>query len=79
MSGWLRRNQNQVLAGTASAKAVAFAMGQWPKLFRHLDYPRLTRENNYCEQAIRPFVIGRRNWLFPEALVGLLRAHCCTA
>ena len=49
---------------TALGKAIAFALGQWPKLIRYLDHSQLTPDNNSCEQASRPFVIGRRNWLF---------------
>ena len=64
MLGWLRQKQNQVPPSTAVGKAIAFALGQWPKLVRYLDHPQLTPDNNSCEQAIRPFVIGRKNWLF---------------
>ena len=64
MHGWLRKKQDQVPSSTALGKAIAFALGQWPKLIRYLDHPQLTPDNNTCEQAIRPFVIGRKNWLF---------------
>ena len=64
MYGWLRKKQNQVVPSSALGKAIAFALGQWPKLIRYLDHPLLTPDNNSCEQAIRPFVIGRKNWLF---------------
>ena len=63
MHSWLRQKQDQVLPGSALGKAIAFALGQWPKLIRYLDHPQLTPDNNSCEQAIRPFV-GRKNWLF---------------
>ena len=79
MYGWLRKKQNQVVPSSALGKAIAFALGQWPKLIRYLDHPLLTPDNNSCEQAIRPFVIGRKNWLFPAARAGRPRAHCCTA
>ncbi|GAB1433131.1 hypothetical protein MASR2M29_17560 [Spirochaetota bacterium] len=39
-------------------------LGQWPKLVKFLDYPELTPDNNLAENAIRPFVLGRKNWLF---------------
>ena len=64
MLGWLRQKQNQVPPSMAVGKAIAFALGQWPKLVRYLDHAQLTPDNNSCEQAIRPFVIGRKNWLF---------------
>ena len=61
---WLQDKRDQVLPGTALGKAVAFALGEWPKLIRYLDHPQLRPDNNVCEQAIRPFVVGRKNWLF---------------
>ena len=64
MHGWLRQKQNQLPPSMALGKAIAFALGQWPKLIRYLDHAQLTPDNNSCEQAIRPFVIGRKNWLF---------------
>ena len=61
---WLLRKHDQVLPGSALGKAVAFALSQWPKLIRYLEHAQLTPDNNACEQAIRPFVVGRKNWLF---------------
>ena len=43
---------------------MAFALGQWRKLIRYLEHAQLTPDNNACEQAIRPFVVGCKNWLF---------------
>ena len=37
---------------------------QWPKLLRYLDVAELTPDTNAVERAIRPFVLGRKNWLF---------------
>ena len=80
MHGWLRQKQPQVPPGTALGKAIAFALGQWPKLIRYLDHAQLTPDNNSCEQAIRPFVIGRKNWpVLRQPARGRRRAHCCTA
>ena len=62
--GWLQEKRDQVLPGSALGKAVAFALGEWPKLIGYLEHPQLTPDNNACEQAIRPFVVGRKNWLF---------------
>ncbi len=62
--GWLQEKRDQVLPGSALGKAVAFALSEWPKLIRYLDHPQMSPDNNACEQAIRPFVVGRKNWLF---------------
>lgn len=64
LHAWLLRKQTQVLPGSLLGQAVDYAVGQWPKLLRYLEHPDLTPDNNACEQAIRPFVLGRKNWLF---------------
>ena len=61
---WLERRASQVPPETLLGKAVGYALKQWPKLIRYLDHPVLTPDTNACENAIRPFVIGRKNWLF---------------
>lgn len=51
-------------------KALAYLHNQWPRLVRYLgsgDYPI---DNNRAENAIRPFVIGRKNWLFSASVKG---------
>ena len=40
-------------------KAVDYSLSQWDKLIKYLDSPYLTPDNNTCENAIRPFVVGR--------------------
>jgi transposase len=36
----------------------------------YLGSPYLTPDNNACENAIRPFVLGRKNWLFSQSPAG---------
>ncbi len=43
---------------------------QWPKLVRVLDDGRLPLDTNLVENAIRPFVVGRKNWLFADSVAG---------
>lgn len=61
---WLERKASQVPPETLMGKAVGYALGQWPKLIRYLDHPAVSPDTNACEGAIRPFVLGRKNWLF---------------
>ncbi len=49
---------------TLLGKAVNYALNEWEKLLKYLDSPFLTPDTNLVENAIRPFVIGRKNWLF---------------
>jgi hypothetical protein len=43
---------------------------QWPKLVRVLDDGRIPLDTNLVENAIRPFVVGRKNWLFADTVAG---------
>jgi transposase len=64
MKTWLDRKAGQVPPSGLLGKAVAYTLGQWDKLTRYLESPLLTPDNNLAENAIRPFVLGRKNWLF---------------
>lgn len=44
--------------------AIRYLLNQWPKFTAFVDHPELPIDNNPIEQAIRPFTIGRKNWLF---------------
>jgi transposase len=61
---WLVTKALQVPPSTLLGKAVNYALNEWEKLLRYLDSPHLTPDTNLVENSIRPFVIGRRNWLF---------------
>lgn len=43
---------------------------QWPYLLRYLEGGRLELRNNRAERGIKPFVIGRKNFLFANTLLG---------
>jgi transposase len=61
---WLDKKAVQVPPSTLLGKAVSYVLGEWEKLVRYLDSPHLTPDTNMVENAIRPFVLGRKNWLF---------------
>ena len=44
--------------------AIRYTLNNWERLIRYLEDGRLRPDNNLAENAIRPFVIGRKNWLF---------------
>ena len=46
------------------SKAIGYTLNQWDKLTAYLKDGRLRIDNNDIERAIKPFTIGRRNWLF---------------
>ena len=45
-------------------RAISYALGQWPRIEVYLEDGRLSPDNNAAENAIRPFAVGRKNWLF---------------
>lgn len=64
LRGWLEQRESQVPPQTLLGKAVGYALGHWSKLVRYLEHPAMSPDTNACEGAIRPFVLGRKNWLF---------------
>lgn len=67
---WLQALAPQVLPQSLLGKAVHYTLGQWPKLTTFLAYGEAPLDNNRCENAIRPFVIGRKGWLFSDTVKG---------
>ena len=45
-------------------KAISYALNHWEKLTVYIEDGRVSPDNNAAENAIRPFVVGRKNWLF---------------
>jgi len=67
---WLEKSAGQVPPKSALGKAIAYNLRQWPKLVRYIEDGRLNIDNNRAERAIKPFVIGRKNWLFSNTANG---------
>jgi transposase len=53
-----------------SGVALNYMLERWPKLVLFLEDPILGLDTNDVENAIRPFVTGRKNWLFSASLAG---------
>ncbi|WP_244148958.1 IS66 family transposase [Desulfonatronum thioautotrophicum] len=51
-------------------KAITYALGQWSRVMVFLEDGRLRPDNNLAENAIRPFAVGRKNWLFAGSPAG---------
>lgn len=61
---WLEKKSLTVVKKSLLGQAVAYTLGQWHSLITFLDNGVVGIDNNSAENAIRPFVIGRKNWLF---------------
>ena len=66
----LLKHLNAVLPQSAFGKALHYLQGQWPKLIRYVEHGAWPISNNACENAIRPFTVGRKNWLFYDTVAG---------
>ena len=67
---WVEELLPGVPPKTALGKALAYTTRQWEKLARFLSDPEMPADNNYCENQIRPFAVGRRSWLFVDSQLG---------
>lgn len=63
---WLMDNRDKVPPKSPLGKALFYSLKHWPSLIRFIDDGRLEIDNNRSERAIKPFVIGRKNWLFHQ-------------
>ena len=61
---WLEKKSLHVVPKSLLGKAVSYSLDQWPRLVGYLEIGYATPDNNLAENAIRPFVVGRKNWLF---------------
>jgi len=68
---WLDQSLPQVPPGSVTGKALHYLHNEWDKLVVYLDDGRLEIDNNLAENAIRPFVMGRKNWLFSDSVAGV--------
>jgi transposase len=67
---WLLLKLDQTPPKGLLGKALAYTLNQWPRLIVFLDHGFMTPDNNLAENAIRPFVVGRKNWLFSKTPKG---------
>jgi len=70
LGAWLEKTLPQVPPKTALGGALHYLKQQWPRLIRYLDDGRYPIDNNAIENAIRPFALGRKNWLFSRTQAG---------
>lgn len=67
---WMDKNLNSTLPKGLLGKALSYMDKNWSKLNVYTQDGRLSIDNNPAENAIRPFVIGRKNWLFSASVQG---------
>jgi transposase len=71
LRAWLDAALPHVPPSTTLGKALAYLHRQWPALIGYLNDGRYEIDNNRAENALRPFVLGRKNWLFSNSVGGV--------
>jgi len=66
----LLANLHAVLPKSLLGQALHYLASQWRKLRHYVEDGRYSIDNNVQENAIRPFCVGRRNWLFADTVAG---------
>ncbi|MBT8359689.1 MAG: IS66 family transposase [Deltaproteobacteria bacterium] len=61
---WLGKKATQTPPQGLLGKAVSYTLKQWDRLIGYSEDGCLKPDNNMAENSIRPFVLGRKNWLF---------------
>ena len=67
---WVKHKYNQVTHNSTIGKALAYSIHQEPYLRLFLTNGDVPMDNNYAEQAIRPFTIGRKNFVLIDSSNG---------
>jgi transposase len=67
---WLDANQKKYPPQGLMGKAITYATNQWDNVINYLKDGKIEIDNNFTENRIRPFAIGRKNWLFSDSVSG---------
>ncbi|WP_185234993.1 IS66 family transposase [Teredinibacter franksiae] len=67
---WLEKNESRVSKEGLTWKAISYTLNQWEKLTLYCEQGEIPISNILAENAIRPFCVGRRNWLFSDTPKG---------
>ena len=70
LRAWLDDTLVKVPPSSPLGKAMSYLDNQWAALVRFCDDGRYGIDTNSVENAIRPFTVGRRNWLFADTMAG---------
>ncbi|EOI1335872.1 IS66 family transposase [Salmonella enterica subsp. enterica serovar 4,[5],12:i:-] len=74
---WLDNNVGKVMKGSLTRKAMEYTLGQWPHLVGYCERGDLHISNVLAENAIRPFAVGRKAWLFADSAQGAKASATC--
>ena len=68
LHAWMMAQRDLVPEGSAISRALDYSLKRWAALSRYLDDGAVPIDNNWAENQIRPWALGRKNWLFAGSL-----------
>ena len=74
---WLDVNATKVIQGSLTRKAMDYTLSQWSYLVGYCERGDLHMSNVLAENAIRPFALGRKAWLFADTPQGARASATC--
>lgn len=77
LKSWLEKNISRVPRDSLTWTAMNYTLNQWALLVGYCEDGRLNISNALAENAIRPFAVGRRNWLFSDTPRGARASATC--
>jgi transposase len=77
LKAWLQTNSPRVPKDSLTWQAIHYTLNQWDLLVGYCEDGRLLISNALAENAIRPFAVGRRNWLFSDTPRGARASATC--
>ena len=77
LKAWLEKNVSRVPKDSLTHTAIQYMLNQWDLLVGYCEDGRLNISNALAENAIRPFAVGRRNWLFSDTPRGARASATC--
>lgn len=73
---WLDVKVEQAPPKSLLGKAIGYTLNQWHRLILYIEDGKAGLDNNVVENALRPFVVGRKNWLFSCTPEGASASAC---
>ena len=70
LKAWLEDKVPRLVKGSLTRRAMEYTLNQWPYLIGYCEDGRLNISNVHVENAIRPFAVGRKAWLFADTTQG---------
>ena len=66
----MREWKEKVTPKSKAGEAVSYFLNHYEQLTKYITDGRLPIDNNIAENSIRPFTLGRKNWLFNDTVKG---------